>query len=75
MEKLFQILSEIRPDVDFKSEDKLIDKGVLDSFDIVSIISVINDEYHVNIRVSELGPQNFNSINQIMDMIKRLQGT
>lgn len=73
MEKLIEILSDIRPDVDFVNEDKLIDDAVLDSFDLVSIISVLNDEFNINIRVTELGPQNFNSAKLMMIMIERLQ--
>lgn len=73
MERLIEILEEIRPDVDFKTEKRLIDDGILDSFDIVSIISELNDEYDIAIRVNELGPDNFNSAEAIMKMVKRLQ--
>lgn len=73
MEKLFDILEGIRPDVDFKTEQKLMDDGILDSFDIVSIISELNDEYEIAIRVNELSPENFNSAEAIMSMVKRLQ--
>jgi len=73
MERLIEILEEIRPDVDFYKEKKLIDDGILDSFDIVSIISELNDEYQIAIRVHELGPDNFNSIEAIMNMVQRLK--
>lgn len=59
--------------MDFKNEKKLIDDGVLDSFDIVSIISELNDEYQIAIRVHELGSANFNSIEAIMNMVQRLK--
>ena len=45
MEKLMQILQEIRPDVDFENETALIDDGILDSFDVVSIISELDDAF------------------------------
>lgn len=73
MEKLIEILEGIRPDVDFKTEQELIDDGILDSFDIVSIISELNDEYGIAIRVNELSPENFNSAAAIMGMVERLQ--
>lgn len=73
MEKLIDILEGIRPDVDFKTEQKLMDDGILDSFDIVSIISELNDEYEIAIRVNELSPENFNSAEAIMRMVERLQ--
>ena len=45
MEKLIEILKKIRPDVDFATETALVDDGILDSFDIVSIISELDDEF------------------------------
>lgn len=73
MSKLLEILNEIRPDVDFESEEALVDSGLLDSFDIVSIISDLNDEFDIHIRVHDLTPDNFNSVEAMERMIKRLQ--
>ena len=53
MERLLTILQSIRPDVDFVSETQLIDGGFLDSFDIASIISELNDEFDISIRVTD----------------------
>lgn len=75
MEKLIKILEEIRPDVDFSSETSLIDNGILDSFDIVSIISELNDEFDIAIRVNELNAENFNSAEAILAMVDRLKKT
>ena len=63
----------IRPDVDFENEDALIDDGVLDSFDVVSIISELDDEFGVQVKINELNPENFNSVESIWDMIQKLQ--
>ena len=71
MEKVLRIVEEIRPDVDFVEETALIDDGVLDSFDIVSIISDLNDEYEINIRVHDLTPENFNSVEAIVSLVER----
>jgi D-alanine--poly(phosphoribitol) ligase subunit 2 len=73
VERLLEILAGIRPDVDFANVTDLINGGVLDSFDVVSIISELNDEYNINIRVTELKPDNFNSIGSIMKMVENLQ--
>lgn len=73
MEKLLDILKEIRPDVDFENEDALIDDGILDSFDVVSIISEIDDKFGVQIRITELDPENFNSVQSIWDLIQSLK--
>lgn len=75
MERLLEILGGIRPDIDFVNEKKLIDGGALDSFDIVSIISELNDEYDIAIRVTELKPENFNSTEAIMNLVEKLKNT
>jgi acyl carrier protein len=74
MEKLFELLQGIRPDVDFENETALIDDGILDSFDVVSIISEIDDVFGVQIRINELDPENFNSANAIWNLIQKLKG-
>lgn len=73
MEKLLELLKGIRPDIDFENETELIDDGILDSFDIVSIISEIDDEFGVQIRINELDPENFNSVQAIWELIQRLK--
>jgi D-alanine--poly(phosphoribitol) ligase subunit 2 len=73
MERLLEILEGIRPDLDFSSATNLIDGGFLDSFDIASIISELNDEYNITIRVTELKPENFNSAMAILKMVEHLQ--
>ena len=74
MEKLFDLLQGIRPDVDFENETALIDDGILDSFDVVSIISEIDDVFGVQIRINELDPENFNSAEAIWNLIQKLKG-
>ena len=74
MEKLLELLKGIRPDVDFENETALIDDGLLDSFDVVSIISEIDDVFGVQIRINELDPENFNSTEAIWNLIQKLKG-
>ena len=57
MERLLEILSEIKEDVDFSTCTTLIDDGILDSFDILQIISALNEEYDISIPASEIMPQ------------------
>ena len=73
MEELLEILSEIKDDVDFETEDRLIDDGILDSFDILQIISALNDEDDISIPASEIIPENCNSAESLWDMVQRLQ--
>lgn len=73
MEKLLELLKGIRPDVDFENETALIDDGILDSFDVVSIISEIDEVFDVQIRINELDPENFNSMESIWNLIQKLK--
>lgn len=73
MEKLLEILKGIRPDVDFEKETSLIDDGILDSFDVVAIISELDDAFDVQIRITELDPDNFNSVESIWKLVQDLQ--
>lgn len=69
MEKLVKILTDIRPDVDFTAETALIDDGIIESLDIVAIVTGIIDEFDVEISVDDLLPENFNSVEAILAMI------
>ncbi len=73
MEKLMEILKGIRPDVDFENETALIDDGILDSFDVVSIISELDNEFDVQVRITELDPENFNSVEAIWQLVQELK--
>ena len=71
MEKLMEILADIRPDLDFETQDKLIDDGILDSFDIISIVSEVNSAFDIGINVVDLKPENFNNAQAIWRLIER----
>ena len=73
MDELLEILSDIKDDVDFETEDSLIDDGILNSFDILQIISALNEEFDISIPASEIIPENFNSAEALWDMVQRLQ--
>ncbi|MBD5310875.1 MAG: acyl carrier protein [Bacteroides sp.] len=73
MEELLNLLKDIRPDVDFENETELIDDGILDSMDVVSIISAIDDVFDVQIRITELDPENFNSVENLWALIQSLK--
>ena len=72
MEKLIEILSSLHPDVDFESNDSLIDDGILDSLDIVTLVTEINATFDVIIPAEEVVPENFNSAAALMELITRL---
>lgn len=69
---ILEILEELRPDVDFENEKNLIDDKILESFDIVSIVSEFTDEFDITIRPKDLVPENFNSVDAMEKLIKNL---
>ena len=75
MDKLLQIMSEVRPDVDFETETELIDADILDSFDIISIVSEVNDQFGIEINVNDLLPENFNSAKALFELIEKMQNS
>ncbi len=73
MEELIKLLKKIKPEVDFENNEHLIDSEELDSFDIVSIVSAIDEEFDVEIGAGDVVPENFNSAKAMYELIKRLE--
>ncbi|HPU63553.1 MAG TPA: acyl carrier protein [Mobilitalea sp.] len=73
MEKIIEILKSLHPDIDFENCTSLIDDKIIDSFDIVTLVSELSEEFDVSIPVEEIVPENFNSAKAIYELIKRLQ--
>jgi D-alanine--poly(phosphoribitol) ligase subunit 2 len=72
MDELYKILKGLHPEVDFENNEKLIDSKILDSFDIISLISEIDSEFDVAIPAEEIVPENFNSAKALYALIVRL---
>ena len=72
MDELLEILEDIKPNVDFKTCTDLIDGGYLDSVDILSIVSELNDAFGVEISPVDIVPGNFNSADALWKMVQRL---
>lgn len=73
MEDLLNILSGMHPEIDFETQENLIDGGILDSFDIVTLITEITEVFDVTIRARDIVPENFNSARALYDLIQRLE--
>lgn len=72
LEAVIDLLSEIKDDIDFETQTNLIDARLLDSFDILAIVSAVDDEFDVAIPAREITPANFNSAQAICTMVQRL---
>ena len=73
MDQLLEILENMRPDIDFKKEKKLVTDRLLESFDIISLVTEIGDEFDVKVKPADLVPENFDSVEAMWEMIERLQ--
>lgn len=73
MDELIAILKDIHPDVDYEQATNLIDGKILDSFDIISLVSEINDKFDVVISAEYMVPENFNSAKALWELIQKLE--
>lgn len=73
MDELLEVLKRALPKVDWETDQLLVDDGIIDSMDVVSVISEITDEYDIEIPSEEMEPENFNSVEAIYEMIQRLK--
>lgn len=74
-EKIFEILKGIRPEFDFKGSNDFIKDGYLDSFDLIELISCIENEFGVVIDGLDILLENFKNLNTIVETIERNGGT
>ncbi len=72
MEQVLEILQELHPEVDFEKCTTLIDDSILDSLDIVTIISELSMGFDIEIPPHEIVAENFNSAKALYEMVKRL---
>lgn len=72
-QKIIDILTDFNEDVDYEQEKRLIDEGHIDSLDLTAIILELEEAFGVKIDASEIEPENFNSVDAILDIIQRYQ--
>ena len=72
MEKIIKIMKNIKPDIDV-TNNNLIDEEILDSFDIVTIVSAVDEEFDIQITARDIVPENFNSVEAIYNLVKKLE--
>ena len=72
--EIINMLSEIRPEFDYSDSKNFIEEGLLDSFDIVSLVTMIEERFNVQIDGIDIVPENFESVMAIGDLIKKSEG-
>lgn len=73
MEQLLELLKEVKSDIDFEKETDLVDEGLLDSLEIVTIIASIEEKFGIEIDPDDIDPDNFQSAEAMWEMILRLR--
>jgi len=73
-EQVLEILTELCPGIDFDTETALIDDGIIDSLDLVSVVAEFMDAFEVELTVDDLQPENFNTVDAMVEMIRRARG-
>ena len=72
-EQLLDMLRDMHPDIDFKTAEGLIDRKVLTSFDVVSIVAELSETYDVELGAVDIVPENFNSARALFALIERIE--
>lgn len=73
MEEFIEKLKLVTKDLDFENETALFDDGLLDSFDVIQIITMLDEDYEITVPPSEIIPDNFNSAKAMFEMMLRLE--
>lgn len=71
-ETILEILEELHADVDYEAEEALVDDKILDSFDLVTLVTELREEFDVEITAKDFVAENFNSVDRLTKMIARL---
>lgn len=74
MEKIFEMLEEIKPEHDFRTSEDFIEDGMLDSFDIITLISMLEEEFDIVVDGLDVVPENFNSVEAIVGLVEKSGG-
>ena len=73
MDRIIEILQGVHPEVDYEKETGLIDKRIFDSFDVVTVVGELMDEFDIEITAEHMIPENFNSASAIYELVTSLE--
>lgn len=71
-EKILALVTEVLPQIDFTASDSLVDDGYLDSLSIVTLVSELSMEFDIQFDMTQLTPENFNSLDAIVATVEEL---
>lgn len=70
-EKIIAILNDLRPEFSFTEDVDFIEEGMLDSFDIVSLVDELEEGFGIKIQGIDVIPSNFSTVNNIIALLKK----
>ena len=70
-EKIVEILTDLRPEFDFTEDVDFIEEGMLDSFDIVSLVDELETNFGIKIQGIDVIPENFSTLDKIETLLKK----
>ena len=73
MQKLMAAREEVRDDVDFANEEHLVEDGIIDSLDLTRMIAALDEAFDIHIPAGEIEPENFDSVDAILETVRRYQ--
>ena len=68
-QQIIRILTELRPEFDFTQNINFIEEGMLDSFDIVNLVSELDSTFGISIDGVDIVPENFSSVEAIKNLL------
>ena len=73
-ERVLKILNDLRPEFDFSQAVNFVEEGMLDSFDVINLVTTLDEEFGISIDGTDVLPENFSSIDAIERLVKKNGG-
>lgn len=74
MEKIYELLNNLRPELDYRDSQNFIEDGMLDSFDVVALVTDLEEAYDIKIDGLDIVPDNFVTVQSIADLVRKNGG-
>ena len=70
-EQIIKILTDLRPEFDFTANVNFIEEGMLDSFDVINLVSDLDSTFGISIDGVDIVPENFATVDSIVALLKK----
>lgn len=72
METIIDILEDVKPGIDYRTETDLARRRILDSLTIIALVAELEEEFDIAIPAVEIVADNFSSAATIHELVERL---